>query len=66
MLGVDAPTQEKRAVLQRCIESFNALDAEHHFIETVEREQIIEELTRLRYAVGLGEREDLADEWRDW
>lgn len=41
-LGPDAPEAKRMAVLRRCIESFNRLDAEMQFIETVEREDICE------------------------
>ena len=54
------------AVLQECIEAFNALDAELHFIETGEREDICEEFEAIVHACGLGGHEDLADRWREW
>lgn len=65
-LGTDPSERDRMAVLQRCIESFNELDAQLHFIETVEREDICEEFEALVHACGLGRYQHLADEWRDW
>jgi hypothetical protein len=66
-VGLDAPEEERLAILQRCIESFNELDAEFGgFIETDEREDICEESEAIVHACGLGSYEDLADRWRDW
>ncbi len=53
------------AILKQCIESFNNLDAEMDFIETVEREDICEEFEAIVHACGLGAYTDLADRWRD-
>lgn len=67
VLGSEATEQARRAVLQVCIERFNALDEElGFFIETSEREDICEEFEVLVHACGLGAYEGLADEWRDW
>jgi hypothetical protein len=65
-LGPTAPERERMAVLRECIEAFNRLDADTHFIETVEREDICEEFEAIVHACGLGKHEDLADEWREW
>jgi hypothetical protein len=65
-LGSRASEKERMAVLQRCIESFNELDSEMQFIETVEREDICEEFEAIVHACGLGGQKDLADRWRDW
>jgi hypothetical protein len=65
-LGPGASENERLAVLQQCIESFNELDAEMQFIETVEREDICEEFEAIVHACGLGHHKDLADRWRDW
>jgi len=66
-LGEFAPESEPMSVLQQCIESFNELDAEFEgFIETGEREDICEEFEAIVHACGLGEHENLADEWREW
>ncbi len=54
------------AILQDCIESFNELDAEMRFIETIEREDICEEFEAIVHACRLGNYEDLASRWRDW
>lgn len=65
-LGPRASEKERIAVLQWCIESFNELDAEMQFIETVEREDICEEYEAIVNACGLGRHKELADRWRDW
>jgi hypothetical protein len=65
-LGKASSEEERLGVLQKCIESFNELDNRLHFIETIEREDICEEFEAIVHACGLGSREDLADEWRDW
>ncbi len=65
-LGSDASEADRMAILQKCIESFNELDAELQFIETIEREDICEEFEEIVHACGLGHHQDLADEWREW
>ena len=66
-LGRTVPESERMAVLQECIERFNSIDADmDHFIETVEREDICEEIEGIVHACGLGAHEDVADEWREW
>jgi len=65
-LGPRASESNRMAILQRCIESFNILDAKMHFIETVEREDICEEFEAIVHACGLGAHKDLVDRWRDW
>jgi hypothetical protein len=65
-LGPRASEKERMVVLQQCIESFNELDAEMQFIETVEREDICEEFEAIVHACGLGHHKDLADRWHDW
>lgn len=66
-LGQKTSKMKRMAVLQACIESFNALDVElDHFIETIEREDICEEFELIQHACGLGEIDDLSDEWREW
>ena len=58
------------AILERlrgCIASLNALDVQHGgFIETIEREDLCEAFEEIVHASGLGHRENLADEWREW
>jgi hypothetical protein len=66
LLGPEASEEDRLAVLRRCIESFNGLDAETEFIETVEREDICEEFEAIVHACGLGRHADLADQWREW
>ncbi|WP_013627107.1 hypothetical protein [Rubinisphaera brasiliensis] len=66
-LGLAAPESDRMAILQDCIERFNAIDCEmEHFIETVEREDICEEFEAIVHACGLCAHVDLADQWRDW
>jgi hypothetical protein len=65
-LGPHASKQERMAVLQQCIESFNELHAKMRFIATVEREDICEEFEALVHACGLGDHQDLAERWREW
>jgi hypothetical protein len=65
-LGPSASEKERMAVLQECIESFNELDAEMRFIETIERENICEEFEAIVHACGLGGHKELADRWREW
>lgn len=65
-LGTSASEQDRMLLLQRCIESFNELDQELEFIETVEREDICREFEAIVHACGLGSHEFIADQWRDW
>ena len=65
-LGPNSAQADRMKVLQRCIESFNELDAQSYFIETVEREDICWEFEAIVHACGLGAHKDLADKWRDW
>jgi hypothetical protein len=65
-LGSAACENDRMAVLQRCIESFNELNGKMHFIDTIDREHICEEFEAIVHACGLGHHEHLADRWRDW
>jgi len=65
-LGPRASEKKRMAVLQHCIESFNELDAEMQFIETIEREDICAEFEAIVHACGLGHCKGLADRWREW
>jgi hypothetical protein len=65
-LGPGAPRENRLAALERCVEAFNALDARSRFIETIEREEICEELEAIAHACGVGYVDNLADRWRDW
>ena len=65
-LGRRASEKQKLQILQECIEKFNLADERSHFIDTIERDDICEEFYLLCCACGLGDREDLADEWREW
>ncbi len=65
-LGPSAREEARIAILQECIESFNALNDGTGFIETDEREDICAEFEAIVHACGLGAHEDLADRWREW
>jgi hypothetical protein len=65
-LGPKAGEAQKLKILRRCIEQFNVADARQQFIDTMEREDICEVFYLVSCACGLGDREELADEWRDW
>jgi hypothetical protein len=65
-LGPRPSRRDRMTVLQECIETFNSLDAEMEFIETVVREDICEEFEAIVHACGMGAHKNLADEWRDW
>jgi hypothetical protein len=61
------PRTAKIAILKACIARLNALDAEHgHFIETREREDLMKQFGFLLHLIGLGDKADLADGWREW
>lgn len=57
-----------RSALQRCVEGFNALNAEHRgFIKTIESEDIAAVVAELARQGGLRDVDDeIVDEWRDW
>jgi hypothetical protein len=66
-LGKPGTKTKKTAIIQACVEAFNALNKKHKdFIDTDIREDIVEEISRLSRACGLGEMDDQIDEWRDW
>ncbi|MCA9018184.1 MAG: hypothetical protein KDA77_22875 [Planctomycetaceae bacterium] len=69
-LGESASEETRLEVLENCIESFNALNEEHEFIYTLEREDICDEFETIVHACGLGALdspdEPLVDEWREW
>jgi hypothetical protein len=65
-LGPGASEDARMAILQECIEGFNALNDNLGFIETDEREDICEEFEAVVHACGLGAHQDLTDRWRDW
>jgi len=66
-LSKAAPEEKKIEILHRFVDSFNRLDAKNnHFIETVEREDIVDIFRKLVRLCGLQGREDLADQWREW
>lgn len=56
--------RKARAAIKALVAGFNALDEIHSFIETIEREEICEEISELAFLAGLPP--DIADDWRDW
>jgi hypothetical protein len=65
-LGPDAPVSAQLDVFRLCIERFNDLDGEDHFINTIEREDICEVLDRLGELVDLDDYAEELDSGRDW
>jgi hypothetical protein len=65
-LGSHSTVKERKYLLKECIESFNELDSEIHFIETDEREDLCHEFEAIVHACGLGSRTELMDKWRKW
>jgi len=62
-LGKEADELAQRAMLKKCITSFNRL-AEHIF--TIEAENIVETFEAIARYTKLSNEVDLADEWRDF
>jgi len=57
----------KRTAIKGAVERINAFDRTHgSFIETGEREALLECLTDIAVAAGLGELREQLDDWRDW
>ena len=57
----------KMKVLKDCVTAFNRLDDENdHFIETVEREDLCEQLEEIAHACGLGHRAREVHAGRTW
>jgi hypothetical protein len=66
-LGPKLPRRKARAILRDCIVAFNELDeANDHWIETTEREDIVDAFDILARLAGFADEPELADEWRDW
>lgn len=66
-LGEKPPEESVLPILRAFIEGLNELDVKYeHFIETTIREELCEEIDEIAAACGLGDRKDLADEWREW
>jgi hypothetical protein len=64
--GPNAPEPNRLDEIRLCVERFNALDEEHSFIETVEREDIFELIGELGDLVGLDDYEESLISDRDW
>lgn len=54
------------SVLRECVERLNELDAEQHFIDTIEREDLCQEIDEIVCASGFPNDEGIADRWREW
>ena len=52
--------------LRGCVQRLNELDAEHRFIETVEREDLCQEIDEIACACGVPDVQGIADHWREW
>ena len=66
-LGPKLPRRKARAILRDCVVAFNELDeANDHWIETTEREDIVDAFDILARLAGFADEPELADEWRDW
>jgi hypothetical protein len=66
-LGPNPDREQARAILGECILAFNDLDeANDHWIETIEREDICEHFYELAHLAGFDDEPELADEWREW
>jgi hypothetical protein len=68
LMKCDDKPRKRRVVsiLQKCVDRLNQLDAEHHFIETVEREELCQEIDEIICACGFPKDEGIADRWREW
>jgi hypothetical protein len=60
------PKKRMVAALRECVLRLNDLDAEHEFIETVEREDLCQEIDEIAHACGFPKEVGVADRWRDW
>lgn len=65
-LGPRPHRRRAAAVVNALVEGFNRLQAEHHFIETLERERICIELEELAFLAGLDDPLHVADARRTW
>jgi hypothetical protein len=65
-LGPKATADAKVKVLVKCVEAFNSLDGQHHFIDTIEREDITEFLLALAERHGVQDALRVIDKSRDW
>ena len=60
------PKKKMVAALRECVTRLNDLDAEHDFIETVEREDLCQEIDEIVHACRFPKEQGIADRWRDW
>jgi hypothetical protein len=57
---------KKIGILRKYIEGFNELDEKHHFIDSIERDDILECFYQLVRDCHLSNAQEMADEWRSW
>lgn len=66
-LGSHRRSKDVVRILRDCIHRINAIDDAHkHFVETIAREELAEELDEIAYAAGLRTEPALGLRWADW
>ena len=60
------PKKSMVAAMKECVTRLNELDTEQHFIETIEREDLCQEIDEIVHACRFPKEEGIADRWRDW
>ncbi len=64
-LGTAGSKFQKSAIIKSCVEAFNTLNSQHDdFVDTDIREDIIDEISKIASASGLGEMAKKIDNWR--
>lgn len=65
-LGEGGTVRRQKKVLEECTRAFNDLERKHHFITTIEAEDISEAIDHLADHTRLWGSDDVAKAWRDW
>jgi hypothetical protein len=66
-LGPKPNRKSARAILRDCILAFNTLDEQNdHWIDSIERDDIVQAFDILARLAGFADEPDLADEWREF
>ena len=60
------PKKRVMSALRECVTRPNRIDADHHFIATMEREDLCQEIHEIVFACGFPNDEGIADRWREW
>lgn len=55
-----------KRLLKQSVQDVNRLDASHHFIATIEREDLYEAYEQILCAARFPQVVDQIDQWRDW